>query len=91
MKFGLRGTGVAPAGMDKANTGHHPLIIDHDLPALDKPIPMDSNHKHFGGGQTETSIALSPGKHTLQLIMGDKTHIPHTPPVISEKVTITVK
>ena len=91
VKFGLHGMGVAPAGMDKANTGHHHLIIDHDLPALYKPIPMDSNHKHFGGGQTEASIALSPGKHTLQLIMGDKTHIPHTPPVISEKITITVK
>lgn len=91
VKFGLRGMGVAPAGIDRANTGHHHLIIDRDLPALDQPIPMDGNHKHFGGGQTEASIELSPGKHTLQLIMGDRTHIPHTPPVISKKITILVK
>ena len=89
--FGLKGMGVAPAGVDKPNTGHHHLIIDAGLPALDAPIPADANHKHFGGGQTETSIELAPGKHTLQLIMGDLMHIPHEPPVISRKITITVK
>ena len=92
VKFGLKGMGVAPAGTDKANTGHHHLLIDlAGAPALDQPLPADANHKHFGGGQTEVSIELSPGKHTLQLIMGDMSHIPHDPPVLSEKITITVK
>ncbi len=91
IRFGLRGMGVAPAGVDKPDTGHHHLLIDTAPPALDLPIPADDNHKHFGGGQTETSIELAPGKHTLQLIMGDKLHIPHEPPVMSRKITITVK
>ena len=91
VRFGLRGMGVAPAGVDKPDTGHHHLLIDTGLPALDAPIPADANHMHFGGGQTETSIELTPGKHTLQLIMGDKLHIPHQPPVMSRKITITVK
>lgn len=92
VKFGLRGMGVAPAGIDKANTGHHHLLIDMpDMVALDKTLPADANHKHFGGGQTETTIDLSPGKHTLQLIMGDKNHIPHNPPVMSEIITIMVE
>jgi hypothetical protein len=71
VRFGLRGMGVAPAGVDKPNTGHHHLLIDAGPPALDAPIPADGNHKHFGGGQTETTIELTPGKHTLQLILGD--------------------
>ena len=91
VKFGLKGMGVAPAGVDKPNTGHHHLLIDTDVPSLDAPVPNDANHKHFGGGQTETTIELAPGKHTLQLIMGDKLHIPHDPPVMSRKITITVK
>lgn len=92
VRFGLRGLGVAPAGIDKPNTGHHHLLIDvPDRPALDKPLPADEHHRHFGGGQTEATIELSPGKHTLQLIMGDQNHIPHDPPVMSEKVTVTVK
>lgn len=92
VKFGLKGMGVAPAGVDKASTGHHHLLIDlANLPALDKPLPADANHKHFGGGQTEVTIELSPGKHALQLIMGDNNHIPHEPPVMSEKITITVR
>lgn len=92
VKFGLQGMGVAPAGTDKAKTGHHHLLIDLDkLPALDKPVPSDANHKHFGGGQTQTTLELAPGTHTLQLILGDKAHVPHNPPVISEKITITVK
>jgi len=89
--FGLRGMGVAPAGTEKANTGHHHLIIDTDLPAADAPVPADAQHIHFGGGQTEVEVDLSPGKHTLQLLLGDKSHIPHDPPVSSEKITITVK
>lgn len=91
VKFGLKGMGVAPAGIDKPNTGHHHLLIDvTDGPALDKPLPVDANHKHFGGGQTEATVELSPGKHTLQLIMGDRNHIPHDPPVMSKKTTIVV-
>ncbi len=90
VKFGLQGMGVSPAGLDKAATGHHHLIIDGDvLPDLNKP--MGSEVMHFGGGQTETTIELSKGKHTLQLILGDYRHIPHNPPVISEKITIYVK
>jgi hypothetical protein len=89
--FGLRNMGVAPAGVDKPNTGHHHLLIDADLPPFDEPIPSDRNHVHFGGGQTEAVIELLPGTHTLQLIMGDKDHIPHNPPVYSEKITITVR
>ena len=91
VKFGLKGMGVAPAGIDKPNTGHHHLLIDvTDGPALDKSLPVDANHKHFGGGQTEATVELSPGKHTLQLIMGDRNHIPHDPPVMSKKTTIVV-
>ena len=88
--FGLKGMGIAPAGIDKDKTGHHHLLIDSDeLPPADQP--MGDQVSHFGGGQTETTISLEPGEHTLQLIMGDKFHIPHNPPVVSEKITITVK
>ena len=89
--FGLRNMGVAPAGIDKAGTGHHHLLIDTDLPPLDEPIPNNQNHIHFGAGQTETVIELPPGTHTLQLILGDAGHVPHNPPVISKKITITVR
>lgn len=89
--FGLMGMGVAPAGVEKAKTGHHHLIVDADLPALDEPIPADDNYRHFGGGQTETSVELAPGSHTLQLLLGDHNHIPHDPPVASDKITVTVK
>ena len=90
VRFGLQGMGVSPAGLDKLNTGHHHLIIDgKELPAFDKP--MGSDIMHFGGGQTEKVIELTPGKHTLQLILGNYLHIPHNPPVISEKITVTVK
>lgn len=92
VKFGLKGMGVAPAGVDNPKTGHHHLLIDvAKLPAMDSPLPADANHKHFGGGQTETSVELAPGTHTLQLLVGDMNHIPHDPPIISEKITITVK
>ncbi|MEH6629065.1 MAG: DUF4399 domain-containing protein [Motiliproteus sp.] len=90
VKFGLSGMGVAPAGTEKSNTGHHHLLIDgNELPTLDQP--MKKEVMHFGGGQTETSLTLAPGTHTLQLVLGDKAHIPHNTPVISEKITITVK
>lgn len=91
VKFGLRGMGVAPAGVEKEKTGHHHLLIDIDLEDYDSPIPADENHRHFGGGQTETSVELPPGTHTLQLLVGDHNHIPHQAPVQSEKITITVK
>jgi len=87
--FGLSGMGVAPAGVDSENTGHHHLIIDAPLPNLDQPIPADDNYKHFGKGQTETSIELAPGKHTLQLLLGNFLHIP--PAVASEVIEITVE
>jgi len=88
--FGLRGMGIAPAGFDKPNSGHHHLLVDTDLPPLDQPIPNDFNHLHFGAGQTEVDLTLSPGPHTLQLLLGDKNHIPHSPPVMSERIHVTV-
>jgi hypothetical protein len=91
IKFGLKGMGIAPAGTTMENTGHHHLIIDADLPPLDAPVPADANHVHFGKGQTETTVELKPGKHTLQLLLADQSHIPHDPAVVSKKITITVK
>jgi Domain of unknown function (DUF4399) len=88
--FGLRNMGVAPAGLERENAGHHHLIIDVPTPPLDRPIPNDFNHLHFGAGQTEAEVSLTPGKHTLQLILADKDHIPHNPPVLSERITVTV-
>lgn len=89
--FGLAGFGVAPAGTMREGTGHHHLIIDSPLPDLTKPIPADSNHVHFGGGQTEVTVDLASGKHTLQLLLGDHSHVPHDPPIYSDVVTINVK
>jgi len=89
--FGLSNMGVAPAGVDKEHTGHHHLIIDAPLPDMDLPIPADDNYKHFGKGQTETTIELAPGKHTLQLLMGNFIHVPHADAVASDVVEITVK
>lgn len=89
--FGTRNFGVAPAGVTTRNTGHHHLLIDVPLPKLDEPIPNDRNHLHFGLGQTETILELPPGTHTLQLLMGDADHVPHDPPVMSRRVTITVR
>ncbi len=91
VQFGLRGMGVAPAGVEKANTGHHHLLINQKLEDYDSAIPSDDKHKHFGGGQTETTITLAPGKHTLQLVVGDHNHVPHMPPIVSKPITITVK
>ena len=82
--------GIAPAGMDAPETGHHHLVIDGGDVAVDKPIPSDDKHRHFGKGQTETTITLPPGRHTLQLVLGDKAHVPHNPPVMSDKITINV-
>lgn len=92
VKFGLQGMGVAPAGIEYPGSGHHHLLINADeLPPMDQPIPADDHHVHFGKGQTETVLDLEPGTYTLQLILGDKNHIPHNPPVMSKKITITVK
>ena len=92
VRFGLVGMGVAPAGVDIPDTGHHHLIIDtKDLPNLDAPLPASDNLKHFGKGQTEAKIELAPGKHTLRLVLGDKIHLPHSPAVISKEITITVE
>lgn len=89
--FGLSGMGVAPAGTEKENTGHHHLLIDTDMPPLDEPIPADDNHVHFGGGQTEVQVELEPGEHSLQLLLGDLNHIPHDPPIMSDAITVTVE
>jgi hypothetical protein len=86
--FGLKNMGVAPAGSDRPNSGHHHLLIDAELPPLNRPIPNDPHHLHFGAGQTEANVTLSPGEHTLQLLFADKDHIPHTPPVMSPRIHV---
>ncbi len=88
--FGTRNFGVAPAGTDVPNTGHHHLLIDTPLPPMDEAIPNDKHHLHFGLGQTETIIELPPGTHTLQLLMADGNHVSHDPPVMSKRITIHV-
>ncbi len=92
VRFGLKGMGVAPAGVDRENTGHHHLLVDvKALPAAGQPIPADAQHIHFGGGQTQTTLKLAPGTHTLQLELGDRNHVPFDPPLVSRKITIHVK
>jgi hypothetical protein len=99
VRFGLRGMGVAPAEVEREGTGHHHLLLNR--PPLGEgelgaeeftlAIPADDNHRHFGGGQTEVTLDLPPGEHTLQLVLGDHGHVPHDPPVVSEVITITVE
>ena len=89
-RFGLRGMGVAPAGVEKKYTGHHHLIIDGSLPPFDEEIPADKNNVHYGKGYSEGRVKLPPGKHTLQLLFADHNHIPHDPPVFSKKITVYV-
>jgi hypothetical protein len=93
--FGLRGMGVAPVDVQRENTGHHHLLLNRAPfdPATDAgfSIPADDNHRHFGGGQTEVTLDLPPGTHTLQLVLGDHAHVPHDPPVVSDVITITVQ
>ncbi|HEY3849932.1 MAG TPA: DUF4399 domain-containing protein [Steroidobacteraceae bacterium] len=93
VKFGLKGMGVAPAGVKFDNTGHHHLLIDTDLSdlKLDAPLPATDKVLHFGKGQTETTVTLTPGKHTLELLFADYRHIPFDPTLHSQKITITVK
>ncbi|MCU7801598.1 MAG: DUF4399 domain-containing protein [Candidatus Thiodiazotropha sp. (ex Lucinoma borealis)] len=92
VRFGLQGMGVAPAGVERDKTGHHHLLIDvNEMPVMDMPLPSDERHRHFGGGQTEVLLDLPKGKHSLQLVLGDKDHIPFSPLLISDKITVTVK
>lgn len=91
VRFGLKGMGVAPAGIEMPGTGHHHLVIDAPLPPAGQPVPFDDRHKHFGKGQTETELSLPPGEHTLQLILGDHTHVPHDPPVVSRQIRVRVQ
>lgn len=89
--FGLSGAGVAPAGVEQQATGHHHLLVDAGMPPAGLPIPTDDNHHHFGGGQTETELMLEAGQHTLQLLFADYLHVPHDPPVASQRITINVE
>lgn len=93
IKMGLGGMGVAPAGVEKKDTGHHHILVNQKATAVDPmaPLPADDKHRHFGNGQTETTLTLPAGKHTLQLVLGDHNHIPHNPMVASDVITITVK
>jgi hypothetical protein len=90
LRMGLANAGIAPAGVEKKFTGHHHLLIDVELPPLDQPIPSDKHHLHFGLGQTEVRIELPPGRHTLQLLLGDEAHVPHQPALYSKQITVTV-
>jgi len=98
INFGLQNMGVAPAGVEKENTGHHHIYLnrpafgegENDDEIAANGIPSDDNHIHFGGGQTEATLDLPPGEHTVQLVLGDHFHVPHSPPVVSERITITV-
>lgn len=91
VEFGLKNMDVVPAGTEAPNSGHHHLLIDTGLPDLGHPIPADEQHVHFGDGSTSTELTLTPGEHTLQLLLADHRHIPHNPPVMSERITITVE
>lgn len=93
VRFGLAGMGVAPAGVAKERTGHHHVLIDTDVKDVDlsQPLPATERIRHFGGGQTEAQLELPPGKHTLQLVLADENHVPFDPPLMSEKITITVR
>jgi hypothetical protein len=91
LKFGVEGMDIVPAGTDEPHSGHHHLLIDTKLDDYNAPIPADETHRHYGLGQTEAAVGLAPGKHTLQLILGDKNHIPHDPPVESQAITINVE
>jgi hypothetical protein len=90
IRFGLANMGIAPAGVEKAFTGHHHVLIDTPLPPPNQPIPNDFNHLHFGAGQTEAQITLPLGRHTLQLLLGDSDHMVHEPPVYSKPITVHV-
>jgi hypothetical protein len=91
LRMGLSNAGIAPAGIEKPNTGHLHVLVDADLPPMDSEIPNDKNHLHFGAGQTEARLELPTGRHTIQLLLGDENHVPHNPPLYSKKITIVVR
>ncbi|MEP6548811.1 MAG: DUF4399 domain-containing protein [Gammaproteobacteria bacterium] len=93
VRFGLKGMGIAPAGVKFDNTGHHHLLIDTDFSMLmlDAPLPATDKILHFGKGQTETTLTLSKGKHTLEIVLADYLHKSFDPPLHSKKITITVE
>jgi len=92
VQFGLKGMGVAPAGVNHPNSGHHHLLVDlKQMPNLNLPLPVSDNVRHFGNGQTEVDLVLPTGTHTLQLLLADYIHVAHDKPLLSEKITITVK
>ena len=91
IEFGIDGMSVVAAGVNEPESGHHHLLLDTDLPELGLPVPADAQHIHFGDGSTSTELDLPPGVHNLQLLLGDHLHIPHSPPVASEVITITVE
>ena len=92
LKFGIAGMTIAPAGDNTENSGHHHLLINMDeLPSMDLPLPATDQLIHFGAGQTETTLDLEPGQYTFQLVLGNYLHVPHNPPVVSKKITITVE
>ncbi len=91
VEFGIEGMTVVRAGEDRPDAGHHHLLVDTDLPDLGMPIPADARHIHFGDASTSTELELEPGSHTLQLLLGDHRHIPHDPPVMSDRITIMVE
>jgi len=91
VEFGIDGMTVVAAGVEAAQSGHHHLLVDSDLPDMGLPVPADSNHIHFGDASTSTELTLAPGKHTLQLLLADHAHVPHDPPVMSELITISVE
>lgn len=90
VEFGISGYALAPAGTYEEGTGHHHLILDAELPPLDAPIPSSENYLHFGKGQTSAELELEPGEHTLQLLLGDGNHVPHSTALISDPIVITV-
>ncbi len=91
MEFGLDGMDLVPAGTDRPNSGHHHIVIDHELPDMSLPVPKDAQRVHFGDGRSKTELELAPGPHTLQLLLADHLHIPHDPPLYSEQISITVE
>lgn len=91
VKFGISGMTLSPAGTPAEHAGHHHLLIDQKLEDPNSPLPADDHYKHYGKGQSEATITLTPGKHTLQLVLGDHNHVPHNPPVVSDVITVTVK
>ncbi len=92
IRFGVTNLEVVPAGTEAHGSGHHHLLINVEVDdeLLASALPADEQHRHFGGGQTEVTLELPPGTHTLQLLVGDHNHVPHDPPVISDKITVTV-